>query len=150
MERTLADHREKWNINENLLQSYRQIFTGSQAVFLAVGTFLAAESAGWLLYPVAGVGLLMIWFVWYRVVRVRHLLVDYHKYLYDFLVDHYQLPEGICTEFEYLESSQARLKTNRALGLNTNWRLTRVKMDVILPAVYSLVWFLLVFYGLVS
>jgi hypothetical protein len=148
MERTLAQHREQWKNNLSLLQTYRQIFTGSQAVFLAVGAFLAEGKTGWLVLTVAGVSFVIIWWIWFQVVRDQCLVVDFHQLHLEYLEDHYQLPEIVCSETRYVEDPAARRKTNRALGIQTNWRSARVKMDVLLPALYSLTWLLLVLYGM--
>lgn len=146
------DHLEKWTTNESLLQSYRQIFTGSQAFFLALGTIIINSDTTWLFYAVAALGLFMIWYVWYRVVRVRHLAVDYHKYLHRYLVKHGQEPEGICTEGEYIDikTRSKRKATNQVLKVKTNLRLTRFKIDILLPIAYTLTWVILAVYKLTA
>ena len=150
MERTLTQHREQWRNHVSLLQSYRQIFTVSQAVFLTAGAFLAAEKTGWLVFPLAGLSLVIIWLIWFQVVRGQCLAVDFHQLHLEFLKDHYQLPENVCSKPRYVQDPAARRKTNRILGLKSNWWSARIKMDVLLPGLYSLTWVLLVLYRLTS
>jgi len=70
---------ERWNANESLLQSYRSIFISSVSFLLAVGAIVAEKSIA-VLMAVAVVSVLMIWAIWFRVVRARHLIVDYYMY----------------------------------------------------------------------
>ncbi len=136
------NHLEEWSRSESLLQSYRQIFVSSQAVFIAAGAFLVGTS-DLLLLVTAILGWLMIWFIWFPVVRARHLIVDYHKHL-----ALGRDASGICSEREYVQDRDKRRSANRILGVSKNMRPTRFKIDVLLPALYSLVWGMLVIHQL--
>lgn len=139
----MMDNTTKWSINESLLQSYRGIFISSQAVIIAVGALLIHDMLMFL--TVALLGLFMIWYIWYPVVRSRHLIVDYYKYASN--LDPKQ-PEKLCTETEYVEDSDKRKEANKLLCIHKNWRPTRIKMDLLLPMMYTAIWLALVFWSL--
>ena len=115
---------ERWSINESLLQSYRSLFISSQSFLLAVGAIVAGKSTAVVL-AVAVLSLLMIWAIWFPVVRARHRIVDYYKY-------GTSLPEPkraeLCSEKQYVHNPELRKKANEAFGIETNWRSTRVKL----------------------
>lgn len=131
---------EKWSINETLLQSYRSIFISSQSVLLAVGAIVSSKSP-MVLYLIAAISLLMIWVIWFPVVRARHRIVDYNKF-------RNELSESerseLCSEKQYVHDYTLRKKANERLGIMTNWRSTRKKLDILMPALISLVWLVLV------
>lgn len=51
-------------------------FHFSQSFLLAVGAIVSGKS-GVVLYATAAISLVMIWAIWFPVVRSRHLIVDY-------------------------------------------------------------------------
>lgn len=120
------DAMNRWAINETLLQSYRSTFISSQSFLLAVGAIVTGKS-GVLVYLTAMVGMLVIWFVWFPVVRARHKIVDYYKY--SAALDAKSLSR-ICSEHEYVHDVDRRREANALLGVSTHWRETRVKVDV--------------------
>ncbi|HWU98217.1 MAG TPA: hypothetical protein VN114_06870 [Oxalicibacterium sp.] len=126
---------DRWSINESLLQSYRSIFISSQSFLLAVGAIVSGKS-GVVLYATAAISLVMIWAIWFPVVRSRHLIVDYYKFgMMDF-----------CDEDEYVNKRDVRDNANRQFKIGTNWRKTRKKLDLYTPILVSLVWVVLVIY----
>ena len=131
---------ERWSINESLLQSYRQIFISSQSFLLAVGAIASGKSTV-VLVVTAAVSLLMIWAIWFPVVRARHLIVDYHKH-------GASLPEptrsDLCSERDYVHNRELRRMANVTLGIETNWRPTRLKVDLMTPVLFSCVWVVLI------
>lgn len=133
---------EKWSVNESLLQSYRSVFISSQSFLLAVGAIVADKST-MVLLATAGVGTLMIWAIWFPVVVARHRIVDYYKY-------RASLPESrrpeLCSESDYVKDRTLRRKANEVLGLKTNWRPTRRKIDLLIPFLFSFVWIVLLLY----
>lgn len=127
---------DKWAINESLLQAYRSTFISSQSFFLAVGA-ITLDSNPVLVYVTAAVGLFVIWFVWFPVVRARHRIVDFYKY------SSALKPEDIsalCSEDDYVKNAALRAKANRLFKLDTNWRKTRMKLDIGMPVLFSVVW----------
>ena len=138
----MSNHLEKWHNNENLLQSYRQIFINSQAFMLAVGAILFDAADKLLLVLIAMLAGFIIWYIWFSVVVVRHKAVDYHKYI----TLKGGAPDGVCSEDDYINNKESRIKTNKILGIPTNWRPTRKKIDLYLPVIYTVVWMLLVYF----
>lgn len=134
------DMLNRWTVNESLLQSYRSTFISSQSFLLAVGAIVVGKSAA-LAYLTALVGLVVIWFIWFPVVRARHKIVDYYKY--SAILSPESLFE-LCTEDQYMRSEAHYRKANTILGISTHWRETRVKIDVILPLLFSVIWVALV------
>lgn len=131
--------RNEWSINETLLQSYRSIFISSQSFLLAVGAIVSGKGhAGHaVLYAIGAISLLMIWVIWFPVVRSRHLIVDYHKYGSK-LTESAQ--SSLCTVEQYVKNSKLRKEANALLAIKSNWRETRVKIDGLMPALISSVW----------
>lgn len=133
---------DRWSINESLLQSYRSLFISSQSFLLAVGAIVAGKSTAVVL-AVAVLSLLMIWSIWFPVVRARHRIVDYYKY-------GTSLPESkraeLCSEKQYVHDPELRKKANEAFGIETNWRPTRVKLDLLTPVMFTAIWAVLVIY----
>jgi hypothetical protein len=126
---------DRWSINESLLQSYRSIFISSQSFLLAVGAIVSGKSDV-VLYATAAISLIMIWAIWFPVVRSRHLIVDYYKFgMMDF-----------CGEDDYVNKSDVRNNANKQFKIETNWRKTRKKLDLYTPILVSLVWVVLVIY----
>ncbi|MDP1559473.1 MAG: hypothetical protein Q8K59_04955 [Nitrosomonas sp.] len=133
---------EKWSINETLLQSYRSIFISSQSFLLAVGAIVSGKNHI-VLYAIAAISLLMIWAIWFPVVRARHRIVDYYKF-------GARLPEAertkLCSEKQYVHDHELRKTTNNLFGIETNWRPTRKKLDFMMPVLVSSVWAVLIVY----
>lgn len=133
---------EKWSVNESLLQSYRLIFISSQTFLIAVGALLLnKEQPRWLLDAVAGVAII-IWILWFQVVTARHRVVDYYKF---------QLDKSLACKFtccsvdEYVKDENGKRKAiNHAIG-KKNWRPTRIKIDFMLPLIFTAIWGLLVY-----
>lgn len=133
-------HLERWSANEALLQSYRSIFISSQSFLLTAGAVLTGKSPT-LLFVVAGAALVMIWLVWFPVVRAPLRIVDYHKYAAALASE---ALANLCSEHQYVHDPSSRIKANALLGIATNWRATRVKMDILLPILFSALWVALV------
>lgn len=127
----------QWSSNETLLLSYRAIFMSTQSLFLVVGALGLVHHSHRLVYLMAGVSFLMIWFIWFPVVRARHKVIDYYKFST-------QLGEAdrqsLCSEAEYVHDATLRSKANLLFGISTSWRTTRIKLDLYMPLLFSFVW----------
>lgn len=130
----------KWSVNESLLQSYRSIFISAESFLLAVAVFSIEESTLFF-YISSVIAVLIIWVFWFPIVRSRHLIVDYYKYALE-LSDKNR--ENLCSEKEFVQKSENYLETKRTLGIKKHWRLTRIKMDLLLPILFSIFWLALV------
>jgi hypothetical protein len=130
------NHEIRWRVNESLLQSYRSIFISSQAFLLAVGAILMTNYF-YMFVLLASLSLFIIWFFWFPVVKSRHKIVDYHKYQMD------GKHRFDCTENRYTENRKIRKEINKSIDLK-NWRMTRLKLDLGIPLIYSLLWIMLI------
>jgi hypothetical protein len=139
----MSNSTEKHAINESLLQSYRSIFISSQSFFLALAAILFEKSI--LLTSSIGIlCLIQIWWIWFRVVYYRSLIVDFYKFeigekfneVGDISTDNKFIKEK-----EYVKKFDIRKKINNHLG-EKNLRITRIKIDIILPIIFSLIWLL--------
>ena len=71
--------KDAWSVNENLLQSYRNIFYSTQSILAAVGAIMVDKH--WLVFAlIFGVALYQIWWLFCRRIVTRARIVDYHKY----------------------------------------------------------------------
>jgi hypothetical protein len=134
---------DKWSINESLLQSYRSLFISSQSFLLAVGAIMVGKDRV-ILLSVAIIGLVMIWTIWFPAVRARHRIVDYYKFGSQLAP---ALRQTICSESDYVNDRKARSAANVSFGIDTNWRKTRLKLDLLTPLMFTMVWCVLVFHG---
>lgn len=128
----------RWSVNESLLQSHRSIFISSQAFLIAVGAILLeADKPKWLLQLIALSGLIIIWWFWVMVVINRARIADYYKFQ---LNDEFKTYFDKCSETDYVKNKDNKRKSiNKAIG-KSNLRVTRWKMDVGLPIIFSLIW----------
>lgn len=140
----MTDAQDRWSINESLLQSYRSIFISSQSFLLAVGAIVSGKNAA-VLFITAVVSLAMIWLIWFPVVTSRHKIVDYYKFVA-------RLSETdklrLCSEHEYVHNRALRSSANKLFGIDTNWRPTRMKIDLLIPVSFTLIWIVLIVYEL--
>lgn len=134
------NHLERWTVNESLLQSYRSIFISSQSFLLTAGAVFSGKQPEYLTYATVTLGLIMIWLIWFPVVRARLKIVDYHKYASALRP---RALREICSEHEYVQNASKRKHANQILGIANNWRATRIKMDVMLPILFTALWILL-------
>jgi len=99
--------RDPYQINEDLLQSYRQIFISTESFLLAVGAIILDKSL-LLLMIIAAVSIITIWYLWFRIVRSRHLIVDYYK----FTLSEYMPPQNN-SESIYVHNIELRKQANK-------------------------------------
>jgi len=128
---------EKYSIYESLLQSYRTIFISSQSFLIAIGAILLdSDNPFWLLFTVFVLALVIIWVLWFPVVRARARLVDYYKFGFD----SNKLGKD---EDDYVHDKEFRNKVNKEVN-KINWRPTRRKIDIYLPILFTIIWFALI------
>lgn len=139
----MNDRNLKWSVNETLLQYYRTIFISSQSFIIVVGA-ITVDKSFWIFLPIFLLSLIIIWFIWFPVVKARHRIVDYYKYSLD--LDEKELKKLIsyCSESEYVHDKRSREVANRLLKISKgNWRDTRKKVDLFLPIIFSIIWLIL-------
>lgn len=136
----LSPHPSDWQSHESLLQSYRSQFLLSQSLLLVAGAVLAGRLHG-ALVAIGAIALVMIWGIWFPVIRARQLLVDYHKFSGRLSAE---ARAGLCGPGEYVKNRQQRRQADQVLGIRSHWRETRVKLDLLLPLLLSAMWLVLI------
>ena len=122
---------------------------------LAVGAILLEKTNGsfhLLLILIFCISLLFIWFVWFEVVYSRFLIVDYFKFG-GFLDNekiqelegerkYSQLDTEYVSNLDYRNKVNKLFKSNNSSGpeFTSNWRQTRVKIDLLLPVLFTIIW----------
>lgn len=136
--------------NETLLQSYRQIFISFEAFLLAVGAIVIDKSLMVMAF-ITAVGVATIWTLWFRIVRSRHLIVDYYKYNMKVNMD------GECnSEEDYVKNPKIRKqainkyesKNKGDKKIRNGYRPTRFKVDLVLPILFTVIWIVLLYYAI--
>ena len=131
----------KYQVNENLLQSYRQVFLSFESLLLAVGAIVFDKHPGAMLV-ITAIGVSTIWAIWHRIVRSRHLIVDYYK----FEMKNYMQAENN-SEDAYVHDHKERKTANKNFEadnpgklIRNGYRPTRAKLDLALPILLTVVW----------
>lgn len=139
MDKKERDLENAWATNEGLLQGYRSTFIGSQSFLLAIGVLLLDKSLQmWMMLVMALISGGIIVYIWIPVVRARALIVDYYKIQLDH--DFSNLKNFCENEHIYIHNKKGRKLMNKEAGLESNWRLTRIKVDMLLPAIFFIIW----------
>lgn len=151
---------EKWSTYEGNIQAYRSNFLASQSIMIAVGAMLLKES--WFLVGIVTfIALLQMWYIWFRVIYVRCIICDYHKFaMYDKFNNQGNIRknnnDSMLQESVYVKSKKVRKKVNKNMErfykYSTkfhNMRLTRIKIDIILPITMSIIWITFFVYSIV-
>jgi hypothetical protein len=155
---------EVWKTYDSNVQSYRSNLFSTQSILLAVvaiildkATFLTMLTS--VLIPV--IGLIQMWVIWFPIIRKRIRIVDYYKYgmgkIFDnegnFLLSGVQF-DNCLKEDVYANDRTIRHKVNRIIttrwGRKTkkgekilpfgNFRMTRIKIDILIPVSFTLIW----------
>ena len=141
----MDEYLTKWDVNENLLQSYRSISIASQSFLLAVGSLLDQDLFLFLVI-LASLSIFMLWFIWYEVVQFRHFAVDYYKYILKLPREQQLIFSKLYPFDDYMEDSTIREKARDLLKIPTYWRKTRKKIDRWIPIILTVIWILLVIF----
>jgi hypothetical protein len=144
----------QWSVYEANVQAYRGLSISSQSLFLAVGAILlGADSVGPFL-AVLVLAQLTTWYIWFPVIYARTAIVDYHKYDLGEKIDSAGKvmtpttpPSDRLNEREYARSTNFKLRRAVRDSLVAvsgqpfrTLRTTRFKIDVLLPAMFAVVW----------
>lgn len=151
----------KWEVYEANVQAYRSSMIASQSFLLAAGTFSIDRTV--LGCTCVGIALFQLWFIWFRVIRARTIISDFYKFNLSskFCKD----GERISSEFNkcnnilvldedtYVKNRQIRKKVNSKLAdemnkpkLKHNMRYSRIKIDLILPISFTILWIIILLY----
>ena len=143
----------KWAVYESNVQQYRVLSATVQSFFLTVGSILYTRSdvPKFLMVLVFAIGMLHIWVVWFKIVKARHLIIDYYKFMhYQGLtaLDIKKLTEE-CDETTYVHNDKKRREVNAKYFKRPDlrlWRETRLKLDIWVPTMYTVMWLGLFFW----
>ena len=154
----MEKHDLQWSVYDDLLQSYRSHSLASQSILLAVGALLYSKY--YLLLLTFAIAMTQIWYIWFRIIRTRSIITDFHKFSYKYNFASFingntgDLEENTTTpltEEIYLKNRKIRKTANKVLAekmheskLKYNFRLTRIKIDIILPATITILWLAIV------
>ncbi|MBQ6951522.1 MAG: hypothetical protein IJN44_08515 [Clostridia bacterium] len=142
------DRNTKWSTYEANVQSYRSNMIASQSFLLAVGAILLEKDPILLAICVA-VAMIQLWYIWFRVIRARTLIVDYYKFdlknRYNQNGDPHPQAEDYLEEDTFVRNKTVRNKILDNLGkkkkkLKHKFRMTRFKLDILLPVTFSIIW----------
>lgn len=156
------NNNEQWSVYDTNVQSYRSNFISSQSLLLTVGAIFVNESV-WLEGCVAIIALIQMWLIWFRVINSRTIISDFYKFnaKYDFSNkinqsgEIEQNPIKPMTEETYVKfkNRKIRKKANANLAyltgidkLKSNLRITRIKLDIILPITFTIIWGMMFLY----
>ena len=149
------DATAKWAVYEANVQAYRRMSLTTQSILLAVGAIMYDKPPA-IIGALSGLALLLTWWIFFRVIYSRTLIVDYFKrqiglkYGLDSQQRVRKLTGNMApiTERQYVAMfSSIRKKVNAYISEHemedghrfTNLRWTRIKMDIIVPGVLSLI-----------
>jgi len=148
-----------WETYDTNVQAYRGNFFSTQSILLAVVAFIL-EKHNILTIFISIIGLFQMWYIWFRVISTRIRIVDYHKYGMNKIFDNEgnfspsNVHSKICLrEDVYANEGKIRHKVNKKMsklwGRKTNhgqklkfrnFRMTRVKLDIIIPISITAIW----------
>ena len=139
---------QNWAVYEANVQQYRVLSATVQSFLLAIGSILFTTSKpvpGLLLMMIAVMGVGHVAWVWIPVVFARHKVIDYYKYQHDkkLSVEARAELEQFCGEKQYVKKSALRRAVNEKFFGDPSlrvWRLTRVKLDLVVPLAYVAFW----------
>ncbi len=148
---------DRWSTYDSNVQSYRSNMIASQSFLLAVATFSIEKTL--LGCTCVAIAIFQLWFIWFRVIRTRTIISDFHKFNLDTrfnncgdeISDNAKYCGKPLEEDTYVKNRVIRKKVNLVLEkinpkLKHNMRTTRVKLDLILPISFTLLWIVLFLY----
>lgn len=143
---------EKWSTFESEIQSHRANMISSQSFLLAVGGVFY-EKNNIIVIACATLAFIQLWYIWFRVITIRKRITDYHLYdlgeQFNNKGNKEENSANPLTENVYAKNKVIRKKVNKCVpGLYKKTKLTRFKLDVLLPLSFSLLWVLILVFAL--
>jgi len=148
-----------WETYDSNVQAYRGNFFSTQSILLAVVAIILDKN-NILTILISIIGLIQLWYIWFRVITTRIRIVDYHKYGMNKIFNKKGdfSPSKIMSgnylrEDAYANDKTIRQKVNKKMSALwerknkrgqelkfRNFRMTRVKLDIIIPVSITLIW----------
>lgn len=144
----------EWSEYDSITQSYRSNMIASQSLLLTVAAIFYDKNS-FLVTLVCIIGFIHQWYIWFRVITSRTIISDYHKFNAKFDFSKKINSEGYLntgtqselTEEIYVSNATVRKVANHTLAeitgqkkYRTNWRTTRIKLDLIIPLTFTAIW----------
>ena len=119
------------------------------------------EKSCYITIAISIIGLFQIWYIWFRVIFIRTCILDYHKYGMNKIFDNdgneitsEEQRSNYLLEYTYANVRKTRTDVNTIMSEKwerkpskfRNFRMTRVKLDIMLPIFFTLIWLLFIFY----
>jgi hypothetical protein len=150
---------DEWKTHDSNVQTYRSNFFSTQSILLAVVAIILDKN-NILTIIISIISLFQMWYIWFRVISTRIFIVDYYKYGMNKIFDNngnYIPLKTKCNDYLhediYATDKKIRNKINKNItelwgrktkfGKNlkfNNFRLTRVKLDILIPISITLIW----------
>lgn len=95
------------------------------------------------------VAMIQLWYIWFRVIRARTIIVDYYKFdlgsKFNQNGDALRDGEKELDEDTFVRSRAVYHKVRKAMGiekkkLKRTFRTTRFKLDILMPITFSVIW----------
>jgi hypothetical protein len=150
----------QWATYEANVQAYRGLAMSAQSLYLAVGAILLGADLTLPFFAVMVMALVTAWYVFFPVIFARTAIVDFHKFNLRNRFDRDGNRVGeVPPDNRLLERHYASVWTGRALRKRvysqiempngqrfSTLRQTRWKLDVFVPGVVTIVWFIFAAY----
>ncbi|MBX5487885.1 MAG: hypothetical protein IRZ17_14915 [Mycolicibacterium hassiacum] len=144
----------KWSTYESNVQAYRQLSVATQSLFLATGAILLGSGAELAFFVTFLMAQVAAWYVFYPVIFSRCAIVDYHKFnLGSRFNREGRQVETVSAEEALREHEYASFLAGRRLRKKVylqlapvhgrpfrTLRMTRKKLDLVLPAMFTFAW----------
>lgn len=156
-----SNNETNWSVYEANVQAYRSNFISSQSFMLAVAAIVLDKSFV-LTFIISTLSIIQIWYIWFRIIHIRTIVVDFYKYqMYKYFDNNGGLKDNntinyLC-ENTYVRNKFIRKKVNENMskffnrGEKTfhNFRLTRIKIDIIIPILFTIIWIAFLCYSFI-
>lgn len=147
----------QWAVFEANVQAYRQLSVGSQGLLLTAGSVLLSQSLRMPFLTIFVISMIVTWYVYFPVIFARTAIVDFHKFALGKNFDrtghrvaggpnYHPLSErdyGKLTNFRLRQAVYNELSVPGREPFRTV-RVTRKKLDVMLPTLMTVAWIILV------
>jgi hypothetical protein len=125
-----------WSVYEANVQSYRSSSLSSQSIMLAVGAMLIDKPLP-IFIGIAIIALIQIWPIWFLLINARIKIADFYK----FDMEGKTYDGNRISLKKYITDKNLR----KYFGIKT-YRVTRFKLDILLPILITIVWLILIAY----
>lgn len=145
-----------WSTYEGNVQAYRGLALSAQSLFLAVGAILLDGDLTVPFVTVFALAMVSTWWVFFPVIFARTAIVDYYKFHLGRRIDRLgQRADSDTTDFlvdkEYARVTNWSLRRKVYRQVSPSFRtmrLTRVKLDLVMPVLLTITWGIFLAYAL--